>query len=201
MILTSAQEMKDYARALSVSLAADMRRAQPLARAVARKEISAQGFTDIIIRDLMKEVKQRPGVPLFPNLRALMRTQLNLEAMQPAGMNTFDWSGVISSVLPAVTAAAGTYYTAKYQAQVAESQQKLELQKAALALKAADLQASVARATQADAAGQPTAAAGMPGGTVSAAQAAEASRNPIAKWLLPAGVGLVLGGVVYYATR
>lgn len=189
----------DYAKALTTSLLADMARTPTLERAITRKEIGGAQLTAIIKRDLERELRGEPGVPLFPNMRALVKTELAVEQRMPVGLSQ-DWGSLIGAIVPALAKVATAYVVGRQEASTATTIANLNLQSQALQLKSMDLQASVARANAADAAGVPGADASMPGGTLTPAQAAAAGLG-IPSWLFPVGATAAAALAAFIAYR
>ena len=184
---------QEYAKALASSMVADMARAPTLERVVHSREISEGQFFSIIKRDLERDFKGQPGPPLFPNLRALMRTEIQVQQRLPIGLGQ-DWGAIVSAIVPALAGAASKYYVARTESRTATSITKLQLQSQALQMKSLDTQAAVDRASAANAEGVPGADASMPGGTLSPRAAAESG---IPGWVAPVGGVAAALGVSY----
>lgn len=193
---------QDYAGALAASMVADMARAPTLERAIHSRQINERQFLAIITRDLERDLKGEGGLPLFPNLRALMRTQIQVQQRLPVGLDQFDFGAVISSVVPALAGAASSYFVARTNAQAQADIARLQLESQQLQLRQLDLNAAAARTNAAITQGVPGAAAPLPGGTLSP-QAAAASGD-LPSWAAPVGItvgALTLVYLVYRAAR
>lgn len=170
------QHAEAYSRAITSAFLADMVAAPTLARLIQARQLDGRGLADVILRDLAREASRERGPVLFPNLRAVLRTQVNVEVIKAGGMS--EWAELAS----AVVGAAGAYVTAQQQAKTQEAIAKLQLQQ----------QQAAAEAQRAALA----AAQGVPGAT---AGTLPRTGEGLPSWLLPAAAVLGIGGVIVYA--
>jgi hypothetical protein len=190
----------DYAKALTGSMMADMARTPTLDRAIVAKQIGPAQLTQIIKRDLERELRGERGIPLFPNLRAFAKTQVQLDQRLPVGLEQ-DWGALIGAIVPAIAKVATGYVVARTEAGAATTISKYQLQAQALQIRSMDLTAATQRANEAAAAGVPGGAAPMPGGTLSPQAAAESGQESLPAWVAPVGIGVAVLGVGYIAYK
>ena len=181
-----AQTLDQYSKAITAAFLADMAAAPSIAKAIQARQLDGRGLSDIILRDLERGVRdEKPA--LFPHLRAVLRTQMNVEELRAKGTlanGMSEWAELAT----AVVAAAGTYYTEQQKAKAAESIAKLQVKQQQAAAAEAAAEAEKQRLALATSQGAPASAAGGGGG--------------IPSWLLPAaGIVVVGGGILYAATR
>jgi hypothetical protein len=168
------------AEATASAIIADAIRIPELWRSVKSGELTKGRLAGIITSDLEREVAGKSGSVLFPNMRALMRTQMNVEELKLRG-GLGQWAELASAVVGAAAGIVGAKISAKAQASVAKS----SLQQQQLALRSADIQAAADRATMAAQQGLPGAAAGVRGGII----------GGLPPWAIPVGIGVVVLGV------
>ena len=184
-------EAERFAEAATAAFLSDVARAPGIDRAIRQKGLRGPQLVAIMMRDVARGVRGEPGPALFPNVRALYRTQMNVEEDKlRAGMGQWD---AVAAALTAVGNVYATKVTASAQTSIAKVQ-------ATTAQQALDLQALQARAALAQAQGFPSATAapapgtpGYPGGD-----------GGTPGWVLPVSVGggiLVLLGIGYAVTR
>lgn len=172
-------DMEQYSKAITSAFLADMAAAPTLVRSVEARRVNGRGLADIILGDLDRGVSGAKPV-LFPNLRAVMRTQINVETAKASG-GMGEWAELAA----AVVSAAGSYVTATQTAKMAAKTESIAKQQAAAAAEADRQRAALAAAQ-----GVPSAAVPSGGG------------EGLPSWLLPAaGVVAVGGAIVYAATR
>lgn len=181
-----------YSKAFTAAFLADMARAVPLQKEIAKGNVTPSGLQKIALRDLRREVSHVEGPVLFPNLRALMRTMMNVEGVRrEEGLGQWE---ALSELASSLIKAGSTYISAKQTAETQAKLAEIELQKQQMVLKAAELQAAVARANYATAEGAPGAAAtpGIPG-----APGVPAEGSGFPSWVPYAAGGLAVLGLGY----
>jgi hypothetical protein len=169
------------AEATASAIAADAMQIPDLWKAIDSGELTKNRLAGIIMSDLEREAAGRGGPVLFPNMRALLRTQMNVEELRLRG-GLGQWAELAS----AVVGAASGIYSAKLQAKTQTSLAKTTLQQQSLALRSAEIQAASDRAALAMQQGAPAAAAAARGG---------GGVGGLPPWLIPVGIGVVVLGV------
>lgn len=174
---------EEMAAALASAFLADMARAPMLEKHVRDRHVDGRVLSSMILADLDRMVRGTRTIPLFPNIRAFMKTQMNVEeAKLKAGVS--EWAEIAS----AIVGAAGSYVAAKTTAKAQIDITKLQAEQQALAIKAAENEAAKQRLALAQSQGVPGAAAGVEDGLPS--------------WVIPVGVAAVgVGTIAYVATR
>lgn len=164
------------ARALAAALVADMARAPSLQAQIARG-FSGEQLGRMILGDIRRMVEGNKTVPLFPNIRALMKTEINVEEARLSGaMGQIDWGAIVGGVI----GAAGAFVAAKWQTSAQLSIAKLQAEQQQLAVQAAGIDAAKQRLALAAAQGVPSAAASVEGGG-------------LPSWAIPVGAAAVVG--------
>lgn len=126
---------EQFAKAFAASAEADL-----LRPSIVRKRYSPGHLRTLVMRDLAREVRGDRSSPMFPNLRAFLRTQMTVDEARYAGGLSQDYSW-IASLITTATNAASSYATTKLQADTQTKLAKLQTQSALLAQQAIDLQA------------------------------------------------------------
>lgn len=176
------------ARAVSSAAAADVIASPSIQKAVREGRVSRQGLRSIMMRDLENEARGVKGPALFPHLRSVMRTQMNVERRKAGGglgataTVTDPYSGIASAIAGAAAGILGAKYVSDANKDIAKIQANTQLQ-------IANLQANSDKLALAAAQGFPSAAAGVPGSTPS--------------WVVPAAAGgaAVVLGIGYMLLR
>lgn len=168
------RDPSQFVKAVASAFVADMERSLTIQRAVAAGRLDGKALSNIVIRDLVRDARQEEGVELFPNLRAVLRTEINVEdARRRGGMG--EWAEIATAVI----GAAGSYVTAKTTIDAQKKLANLEVEKQQLLLRSAELEAARQRTALAVAEGIPGAA----GGTF--------SLDSIPWWVLPTGLAAI----------
>jgi hypothetical protein len=173
--------VSSLAEATASAAVADTLRIPELWKSINRGELTKGRLADMILDDLAREARGDKGPALFPNMRALLRTQMNVEELKLRG-GMGQWAELAAAVTGAAAGIIGAKITAKAQASVA----KTSLQQSQLALRSAEIQAASDRAALAMQQGAPAAAAAARGG---------GGVGGLPSWLIPVGVGVVVLGV------
>lgn len=144
-----------WARAFASSFMADMARHPDIAGTPA--ELRA-----MILRDLAADVRGEPVSARFSNLRAFLRTQMNIkEDRLRGGMG--QWADILNTI----TEATGSYFTTKEKAKTQEKLAELKIKAQQLTLAQQEAEAARERRAMAAAEGSPLASAQQaPGGGV-----------------------------------
>jgi hypothetical protein len=181
-----------FGRALSAAFVADVMRSPALMAAMEDGQLAASDLRALILRDIAQGPERNGTGSLFPNLRALIEAQVDMEA---SGMGFWD---DIASIVTTVATAGISYITAKKMAEAqkkaAEAQARLEEAKArqaeaqAVETAKAQEQAAAARVTYAESGGAPVSAIQSGGGG-------------LPSWVLPAGGVAAAAALVYFATK
>jgi hypothetical protein len=180
---------RELAGAVSSAVYADFMKSPTLRRAVLDGQLSKDGFRNLMISDVERFVSKKPGPELFPSLRRVVKTQMNVEeAKMRGGMN--QWAELAQAIAGAATG----IYTAKLTTDTAKKLQSLEVQKQTLALQSAQINANNLQLQLAVSQGVPAAAGGAAGSIVSAMPTE-------AKVAVGAGALALVAGAVYLATR
>lgn len=175
-----------FAKAVAAAVQADYLALPELDRAVRARKVDAPGLRNIMLRDLERAVTHPSERALFPSLRRIMRTQMNIEESKLRSGGMGQWAELAT----AIAGAAGGIINTRTVSQTNETLAKLDLQKQQLALQAAQLQANTAQIQLAAAQGFPA-----PGSTAAALG--------VPNWVIPASVGgvAVVGLIAYLMTR
>lgn len=181
----------EFARAAAASFVADVARSPSLEKAIASRSISKSSLKDLILGDLTRSVSGSSGPVLFPNLRALVQTEVSVgEHRLATGLSQFDFGSLISAA--AGIAAGAISYSA------AANAQKAQLQSQQLSIEMAQIQADTARLQLAAQQGLPGAVTGTPGSSIVPPEvAAVVSSTPFVTIL----AALAGGGIMYALSR
>lgn len=154
---------RQWAKAFAHSFMADLSRNPNIAG-------SARELRGKILNDLAREARREAGPILFPNLRAFLRTEMNVEEHRLAsGMG--QWAALIGSV----TEAAGTFFSQREQIKAQEKIAEIQLKAKQAELRQQELAAE--RERQMLAASQ-----GVPSAAVSPSE-----KGGLPTWALPVG--------------
>lgn len=182
---------RELGSAVAAAVTADYLRSPTLRRVIMSGDLSKDGLRNLMTSDVERYVAKKPGPNLFPNLRAVVKTQMNIEEGKLRG-----GMGQWAELAQAIAGAASGIYSAKVTTDAAKKIQALEVQKQQLALQSAQIQASNLKLSLAVAQGDPAAvAAAGGGGSIISAMPTEA------KVAVGAGALALVAGAVYLATR
>jgi len=182
---------EEFARAAATAFVADVARSPSIEKAIADRTISQGGLKNLILKDLSRGVSGAPGPALFPNLRELVQTEIQVgEHRLSAGLSQFDFGSLIGA---AAGIAAGVI---SYSS--AASTQRSQLQSQQLSIQMAQIQADTARLQLAAQQGLPGAVTGAPGAAVVPPEVASlVSSTPVVTIL----AALAGGGIMYALSR
>jgi hypothetical protein len=210
-----------YARALGTAFAEDMDN-PAVARAIARSGLTKGQFTQIVKRDVARELSGEPGPVLFPNVRAFARQAINITALKkaavpygrlmnglnavaaPAASSSVSLIGGLASLGGAIAGAVGAIWGTKIQVDAQKSLAKIQLQEAqivqnsqSIAMKSALIQNATAQGLRADPqTGQPVdPSTGEPLSEIGAA--AQAKVGGIPAWGIALSAGAAVVGAAY----
>lgn len=126
----------EFSKAFSASATADL-----LRTSILRKRYSPRHLYSLVMADLAKEVRGDRSKPMFPNLRAFLRTRMAIDEARYAGTLSADDYSWIADLISTATKAASTYATTKLQLDTQKKLTELQTQSALLSQQALDLQA------------------------------------------------------------
>lgn len=179
---------KEMARAITSSFLADMARSPTLNRAIDEGKISARKLHQMMMEDLRRAVRGE-GPSWFPNLRATLKTQMNVEELRMGG-GLGQWAEMFNSLATAASKYVVAREEAKAQKDIAETQAKAEAARAEAEAQRAAAEAEKARLALATGQGAPAGASVNPGGF------------PTWGWYALGGVAVVgTGAAIYAATK
>ncbi len=193
---------KELRKAVETALEADMIRAKKLGLALDRRWLQPNQFRNILVRDLTRASRQEGGVELFPNVRAVLRTQENVLALKRRRLGTGlgTWGELFGSLIEV----GGKYATARYQGKTGEKIAKIQAQTDMARLRFAQIQADRARMELARSQAAAQATATGPSGAVPVydSQGNVTMQKPdsgLPGWIIPAAAVAVVGTTVAVA--
>jgi len=183
-----------FAAAFAASAEADLMRPS-----VQRMGLSRDELFNLVMTDLQREAQGNRRDPLFPNLRAFMRSQAVAQEAKSTGMGQ-DFAAIMEVVAPLVETGvkfASTYYTTRITTDARIKVLEYQARSAALAQQALNLQAQNLNVQAAVAEGLPQTIAN----TVASARAGTTMIGgiPVIPVAIGAGVIAILG--VYFLVR
>ncbi len=196
---------RELQKAVETALEADMIRAGKLGLALDRRWLRPDQFRNILVRDLTRASRREGGVELFPNVRAVLRTQENVLTLRQRRLGTgLGWVEALTGVLDSLVKAGGRYATARYEGKTMVRIQKIQAQTEMLHLKAAQMAADRARMELARSQAAAQATATGPSGAVPIYDAQgnvtmEKPESGLPGWLIPAAAIAVVGTTVVVA--
>ncbi len=196
---------RELRKAVETALEADMIRAGKLGLAIDRRWLRPDQFRNILVRDLTRASRQEGGVELFPNVRAVLRTQENVLTLRQRRLGTgLGWVEALTGVLDSLVKVGGKYATARYEGKTMVKIHKIQAQTEMLQLKAAQMAADRARMELARSQRATEAIATGPSGAVPVydAQGNVTMQKPesgLPGWLIPAAAVAVVGTTVAVA--
>lgn len=184
-----------FAAAFAASAEADLMRPS-----VQRMGLSRDELFNLVMTDLQREAQGNRRDPLFPNLRAFMRSQAVAQEAKASGMGQ-DFAaiaGLLTPLLKTGVDLASTYYSTQIKTDAQIKIAEYQARSAALAQQALNLQAQNLNVQAAVAEGLPQNIAN----TVASARAGTTMVGgiPVIPVVIGAGV-LVLGGVILLTRR
>ncbi len=181
----------EFARAAATAFVADVARSPSLEKAIATRSISKDGLRDLILEDLSRGVSGSPGPVIFPNMRALVATEVKVgEHRLSTGLSQFDF-GSLFNAAAGIAVGALNYSSAQATASARLKAQELDLEMA-------QIQADTARLNLASAQGLPGAVTGTPGSSVVPPEIASIVSSTPFVTILAALAG---GGIMYALSR
>ena len=196
---------RELRKAVETALEADMIRAGKLGSALDRRWLRPDQFRNILVRDLTRASRQEGGVELFPNVRAVLRTQENVLTLMQRRLGTGlgSWEA-FAGVFDSLIKVGGKYATARYEGKTMVKITKIQAQTDMLRLKAAQMAADRARMELARSQRATEAIATGPSGAVPIydAQGNVTMQKPesgLPSWLIPAAAVAVVGTTVAVA--
>ena len=196
---------RELQKAVETALEADMIRAGKLGLALDRRWLQPNQFRNILVRDLTRASRQEGGVELFPNVRAVLRTQENVLTLRQRRLGTgLGWVEALTGVLDSLVKVGGKYATARYEGKTMVRIQEIQSRTDMLRLKAAQMEADRARMQLARSQRATEAIATGPSGAVPIydAQGNVTMQKPdtgLPSWLIPAAAIAVVGTTVVVA--
>lgn len=184
-----------FAAAFAASAEADLLRPSILRMGLSRDELF-----NLVMTDLEREAQGNRRDPLFPNLRAFMRSQAVAQEAKIAGMGQdfASIAGMLTPLLKTGVDLASTYYSTQIKTDAQIKIAEYQARSAALAQQALNLQAQNLNVQAAVAEGLPQNIAN----TVASARAGTTMIGgiPVIPVIIGAGV-LLLGGVYLFTRR